>query len=240
MKIAHLCLSCFFIDGHSYQENEIVRQHVLDGHEVIVLASTETYTSDGLVTYTNSGEYVGSEGAKIKRLAYRGFLPNFVMAKLRINVGVYDSLTAFQPDVILFHGTCGWELLTAARYVSKNRRVLLYVDSHEDRNNSARGFISREILHRRYYGAIIRRALPHIRKILCISTESIDFVHDLYKIPMSHLEFFPLGGRPIPDVEYRNRRDTTRNRYGLTDRNKLLIQSESRLGLKSLLKVCVR
>ena len=42
MKIAHICLSCFYIDGFSYQENELVRQNVSDGHDVLVITSTET------------------------------------------------------------------------------------------------------------------------------------------------------------------------------------------------------
>ena len=41
MKIIHLCLSCFYIDNYRYQENELVREHVTDGHEVLVVASTD-------------------------------------------------------------------------------------------------------------------------------------------------------------------------------------------------------
>jgi hypothetical protein len=43
MKIVHMCLSCFYIDGYFYQENEIIRQNVDDGHDVVVIASTESY-----------------------------------------------------------------------------------------------------------------------------------------------------------------------------------------------------
>lgn len=236
MRVAHLCLSCFYIDGHFYQENELVRQHVRDGHDVLVLASTETFSPDGLITYIQPREYVGTEGANIQRLAYRSFLPDKLMAKLRINIGVYDALARFCPQVILFHGTCAWELRTAARYVRDHSDVTLYVDSHEDWNNSARGFISREFLHRCYYGPILRSALPHIKKILCISTESIDFVRDLYGVPSDHLEFFPLGGRPIPEDEYRQRREATRRLYGLEDGNLLLVQSGKQTKRKRLLE----
>ena len=52
--------------------------------------------------------------------------------------GVYEQLREKQPDVILFHGLCGWELHAAARYKRENPSVRLYVDSHEDENNSAR------------------------------------------------------------------------------------------------------
>lgn len=236
MKVAHVCLSCFFIDGRSYQENELVSQHVRDGHEVLVLASTETHAPDGKITYTQPGEYTGTEGASVRRLAYRRFLPHKLMSKLRMNVGTYEALARFRPEVILFHGTCAWELRVVARYARRNPTVLLYVDSHEDWNNSARSFISREVLHRCYYGPVLRSVLSQIRKILCVSTESMDFVNTLYRVPRPYLEFFPLGGRPVPDEEYEKRRLATRLAHKLAEEDILLVQSGKQTKRKKLLE----
>lgn len=236
MRIAHLCLSNFYIDGRAYQENELIQQHVRDGHEVLVIASTETHSSKGQLCYTDSGTYQGGDGAPVRRLPYRGFLPHKVMAKLRMNVGTYESLVNFKPDVILFHGTCGWELRNCARYVRRNKGVVLYVDSHEDWNNSARGFVSRELLHRRYYGPILRSVLSDVEKILCVSMESIDFVADLYRIPRSYLEFYPLGGHPIDDAEYFMRRNSTRELYDIGEEDILILQSGKQTRRKKLLE----
>ena len=71
MKIVHLCVSCFFNDGRFYQENELMRQHVRDGHELLVIASTETVKPDGSNEYVKPSEYLGAEGAHVVRLAYR-------------------------------------------------------------------------------------------------------------------------------------------------------------------------
>jgi glycosyltransferase involved in cell wall biosynthesis len=139
------------------------------------------------------------------------------MRKLRAYPGVYKCLSEFKPNTILFHGTCAWALRATARYAYDNPGVPLYVDSHEDSNNSGRSFVSRELLHKRFYGPIIRSSLPWIRKILAISTESIDFVTETYGVPRDKLEFYPLGGRPLPDDEYSLRRRRTRKRLGLTD-----------------------
>jgi len=43
MKILHLKLSNFFIDGVSYQENMLPRQNFKYGHDVKIIASAETY-----------------------------------------------------------------------------------------------------------------------------------------------------------------------------------------------------
>lgn len=225
MKILHLCLSCFYIDNSLYQENELVREHVTMGHEVRVIASTEIMSKGGRLAYTEPSEYMGSDGAIVKRLPYRKALPETVMRKLRMHPGVYDEIDAFCPDLIVFHGAAGWELLTARKYVDAHPSVGLIIDSHEDANNSARSLLSREILHKRYYGPILRRALPSQGKILCISLETMDFVHDTYGVPRSQVEFFPLGGRPLDDRKYQERRTARRAALGLQDHHIMFFQS---------------
>jgi len=74
MKILHCCLSNFYIDNYNYQENMLVREHVKLGHDVRVLASTETYNSDGLFTYTDAGSYMGSDGALVTRVPYKKYI----------------------------------------------------------------------------------------------------------------------------------------------------------------------
>lgn len=236
MKIAHLCLSNWYVDNFDYQENCLIRQHVLSGHDVLVVASTETISRKQRVEYVAPSSYVGSEGARVTRLPYAKWLPHGLMKKLRIHTDVLDTLKSFAPDVILFHGTCGWELHTVARYAQENDQVKLFVDSHEDKYNSARNFLSRTILHRQYYARVLRAALPNIEKILCYSTESMDFVKTTYGVPGSKLELFPLGGFPIEDSDYINRRQTTRNLYGIDENNVLFVQAGKQTSRKRLVE----
>ena len=225
MKILHLCLSCFYIDDALYQENELVREHVALGHDVRVIASTETMSKGGQLSYGQPSEYMGSDGAMVKRLPYRKFLPQKVMRKLRMHPGVYAEITAFAPDVIVFHGACGWEIRTVSRYVKNNPNVSFWVDSHEDANNSARTFASRELLHKLYYRPLLRASLPQQHPILCISLEVMDFLHENYGIARDRLEFFPLGGHPLDDAEYDRKRTAKRSALGLRDDQVMLFQS---------------
>jgi 1,2-diacylglycerol 3-alpha-glucosyltransferase len=225
MKIVHCCLSNFYIDGYSYQENELVAQHIKDGHDVTVIASTETFDTDRRLAYLQPGEYLGKDGARVIRLPYRRFLPHLIMRKLRIHPKVYDLLTLLQPDVILFHGTCGWELNTVARYKKSNPRVRLYVDSHEDFYNSARKWASKWLLHYCYYRVILRRSLKWIDKILCVNIASINFVNEFYGIPKDRLEFFPLGGLVFGDGEYLESRTKARALYGVSADQIVFVQS---------------
>lgn len=224
MKILHVCLSCFYIDNALYQENELVRQHVRMEHEVKVLASTEIMSDVGALTYTRPGQYDGSDGAPVERLAYSRWLPQPVMRKLRMHPGVYQRIANFEPDVIVFHGACGWEIRTVARYARDNPGVRLYVDSHEDHNNSARTYASR-LFHRMFYRPLVRSALPDIAPILCISLDTMNFVHDLYGIPREQLEFFPLGGSPLSDERYVVERAKWRSKLALGDHHIAFLQT---------------
>lgn len=225
MKIAHLCLSCFYIDGYLYQENELVRQHVAGGHDVVVIASTEVFDDNRQLNYRSPGEYMGTDGARVIRLPYRRGLPHGVMKKLRMHPGVKELLLKEAPDIILFHGLCSWELLAVKSYKSKRPTVRVFADSHEDFNNSARSFVSKHLLHASYYRPILHRALDSIEKVLCISTETMDFVRDFYQVPSERMEFYPLGGQVVSDDEYAQLRASGRSRYGVANDQVLFVQS---------------
>jgi 1,2-diacylglycerol 3-alpha-glucosyltransferase len=225
MRILHLCLSNFYIDGYSYQENELVRQNVSDGHDVEIIASTETISNVGKLTYLDPAKYLGGDGAIVERVEYRRFLPHFLMRKLRIHPNIYDRIDHFKPDVILFHCACGWEILTAARYVKNHPRVKLYVDSHEDFVNSATNFLSKWVLHFLYYRLIIQTSIRYIEKVLPVSVSCLEFDRDFYGVPEDKIELYPLGGHVAGDEEYNRFRRDMRAELEIGPEQTLIVQS---------------
>lgn len=225
MKILHCCLSCFYIDGYSYQENELIREHVQAGHDVLVLASTESFDETQKKTYLNPGEYIGNEGAKVIRLPFARWLPSFFMKKIKAYQGFLELLESYKPNVIMFHGIGSFELLTVSKYKKRNQNITLYADTHADYHNSAKNFISRNILHKFLYKLIIQNSLTYISKILYISIDSAKFSVDHYKIPESKLEFYPLGGHLYKDTDYFSRRNSIRKEYDLHENNILFLQT---------------
>lgn len=236
MKIAHLCLSCPYIDGIAYQENLLVRQHVNDGHDVRVIASTEIYDGKGGVTYVDPSTYHGGDGAVVHRLAYAWWLPARLARKLRYHPGLEAMLHEFSPDVLIFHGCAGHEIVTAARYAQRKPEVLFYADSHEDFNNSARTWASRWILHWLFYRRRFLKALPHVRKVLCLSTESMDFIADFYGAPRDKVEFFPLGGFVVDPNDAAERRSRLRGDLNIPEGSLVFLQSGKITPRKKLLE----
>jgi 1,2-diacylglycerol 3-alpha-glucosyltransferase len=225
MRILHLCLSNFYVDGYSYQENELVRQNVADGHTVAVIASTEVIGRDGSLSYLKPGTYMGQDNAPVERVAYSHWLPHVIMRKLRFHPGIYQRIERFQPDAILFHSACGAEIRTAARYARKNLTTRLYVDSHEDFVNSARNPLSKWTLHYLFYRPVLKLSLRGIRKILPVTLSCLEFIRDFYGIPAEKLEFFPLGGHVPDDEEYEALRHASRAQLELSPDDVLIVQS---------------
>lgn len=225
MKILHLCLSCFYIDGYAYQENMLVAEHVRAGHDVQVLASTETFGSDGKLTYVAPSSYMGTDGAMVERLPYRFAFSPRLAQKIRAYIGLTVRLKAIAPDVIVFHGLCSYALLEVSRYVKQNPGTVLYADTHEDFNNSARGWVSKWVLHFLFYRTIFQMALPTIHSVFCISKETEAFARDFYGCPVAKTEFLPLGGKVFSDDDYSRVRQAVRAQYQWGDGLRIFVQS---------------
>ncbi|NYT64547.1 glycosyltransferase family 4 protein [Alcaligenaceae bacterium] len=225
MKILHLCLSCVYVDGYSYQENELVAQNVRDGHDVVVIASTETIGVDRQVVYVNPSEYLGTDNARVIRLPYRKIWPIKFRKKIRSYQGLYKQLVTEKPDLILFHGLCAWEILTVIKYKKNNSAVELLFDSHTDFTNSANSLVSRFFLHYLFYRSIVKLSIKHIKKVLCVSVSVMEFARDFYGIPEDKIEFFPLGGKIFDDAEYEVIRRKVRKELGVLDHDLVFIQT---------------
>jgi 1,2-diacylglycerol 3-alpha-glucosyltransferase len=213
------------MDGMSYQENEIVAQHVLLGHDVTVIASTEIFGHKKEVIQTAPSRSRLSCGATIIRLPYAKGLWTWLATKVRVYAGLSDCLQNIQPDRIMFHGLTAWDLLTVVTYVRSNPNVKLFADCHEDFNNSAKTWASRELLHKRFYRPIFRRCVEHINEVLCITIESLDFAVDFYGSPPAKTRIYPLGCTIESTELVARRRASLRTRLKFLDTDIVLTQT---------------
>ena len=235
MRIAHICLSDYYLDDRAYQENELVEEHTRQGHDVRVIASTQVLDNAKCREYLPAGRYRNSHGVEVIRLPYHPWMPQALAKSLRPHREVYRLLEEFAPDTILFHGMCGWELVTVSRYKKAHPTVKFYVDTHTDFINSARGPVSKWGLHFLYYRTLVHWCLPWIDKILYISLLTGKFAQEFYGIPEDKLEFYPLGGHPVPDDEYHEIRRAARENLGVSEDHILFVQSGKQAASKKLL-----
>ena len=151
MKILHVCLAAFYIDNYGYQENILPKMHSIQGHNVEILASTETYLNGNEMKYLEPSTYKNEDGIKVTRVPYVNIITNFITRKLRVYKGVQKHLDNFKPDIIFIHDIQFLGIFSIIRFLKKNIGVKVYVDGHADFTNSATNWISKNILHRLIY-----------------------------------------------------------------------------------------
>lgn len=192
MKILHCCLANFYIDNFSYQENILPKMHKLQGHDVRIIASTETYNTKLKLDYISPSTYLNENGILVTRLPYIKGLSHSVIKKLRIYKGLNKQLYSFKPDIIFLHDCQFLSINTIVRYAKKNN-VHIYVDSHTDFINSAKSWLSRNILHKIIYRYCAKRIEKYTTKFYGTLPVRCDFLHDVYHIRKNKIELLPFG-----------------------------------------------
>ncbi len=192
MRILHICLSAFFIDNYSYQENILPKFHVKQGHDVTVIASLFTFDNDGKGTYLpKASAYMDANGFKVIRLAFRK--PHIWNKFFRHYKGLRKNIEEIQPDVIFVHNASFGDTPIIRDYLKSHPNVILYADSHVDYINSAKNWMSKYILHPiiwRHYSKVIE---PYMTKCYGVTPLRCRFLKEVYKVNPQIVEYLPLG-----------------------------------------------
>lgn len=224
MIILHLCLGNFYIDNFNYQENILSKIDKKKGHDVTIIASTETYIDNSTIGYVAPGEYKNEDGIRVVRLPYMKIGSNFVTRKVRKYCGLFDKIEEFRPDVIFSHSLC-FSVGDLLKYKRKYPAVKIYADTHTAEYNSGKNWISLNLLHKVYYKHNIQRIIPYIEKYFYIGVSERDFSIDNYDFPESKMEYFPLGGIIPSKEEYKKNRNEKRTELGIGADQYLLVHS---------------
>lgn len=192
MKILHVCLASFFPDNYSYQENMLPKFHKQQGHEVEVIASLETFDANGKVSYyEKASQYRNEFDIPVTRLEYQS--PEKVFKRLRRYVGTAEALQKAAPDLIFIHGCQFLDIDIFARYCKKHPQVRVYVDNHADFSNSARNWLSKNVLHSVIWKHCAHVIEPYATKFYGVLPVRVDFLKNIYGIPANKCELLVMG-----------------------------------------------
>lgn len=192
MKILHCCLANFYVDDFSYQENILPRIQRDMGHEVEIVASTETYIDNVRLGYTKPRRYSTREGVPVTRLPYVAWLPKALACKLRVYSGLSKVLQRFQPDVVYLHDCQFLSIGVVTRFARRSGACVL-VDCHTDNINSGRSAVSRHVLHGVIYRYCARKILPVTHRFYATLPLRAKFLTEVYGIPPKMIELLPFG-----------------------------------------------
>lgn len=188
MKIVHICHN--YIDGETYQDNELPEAHARLGHDVTVISTLDFAGSVDFRVNHSIDNHIYTLGlCKIVRLplCYRS---NYRFAVYK---GLYEVLEKEKPDLIYFHGLPYFCYYDIVRY-KKQHECKLAVDFHCDYYNSSHSLISKWLLHKILYRSIIQLTHCYVDQYYGITPGTIDFVQEMYGLPVGCIKLLPLGG----------------------------------------------
>ena len=224
MKILHVCLSSHYTEGMTYQDNQLPDQNAKDGHNVVVVS--DCYIHEGSDLTKVEEEYkVMPSGVRLVRMNYDYIFSHLASSKIRKVKKLYNFIADEKPDVILFHGVAGYEMLTVAKYKKKNPKTKLYIDSHEDFHNSGTFWLSKTLQYKIFNRFIVNKIKNKVDKFLYVSYESKDFLERMYGLEDSKLEFYPLGGNIVEKDNKKKFSQQIRAQYGYKQDDILVLHS---------------
>ncbi|MBQ3094401.1 MAG: glycosyltransferase family 4 protein [Clostridia bacterium] len=215
MKVLHLMLACFYIDNYSYQENYLPKYHKQQGHEVEIVASLFTFDENGKGNWLSKpSSYINEYGIPVTRLAYK---KGRVSHRLKRYEGLREELERCAPECIFIHGVQSASAAEVIRYCKRHPGTRVYVDNHADSVNSAKGWVSKNILHRVVWRHYAQKLEPYVTKFYGVLPARVDFLINMYGLPKHKVELLVMGAdddsvqaASQPEVRARLRRQ-----YGL-------------------------
>lgn len=224
MKIVHLCLGAFFPDNYSYQENMLPKFHKKQGFDVEVIASLETFDKDGKPScYSEARQYINENGVLVTRLDYKE--PKKLYRKLKRFSGFKEALEKSKPDIIFIHNVQFLDVDTVVSYLKKHENIKVFCDNHADFINSAKGFVSKNILHGIIWKRCAQLIEPYVEKFYGVLPARVDFLKDVYGLPSEKCELLVMGADDdrVAAASEPAVRKATRERYGIEDGEFLLM-----------------
>jgi len=213
MKIVMIC--DFYNHTLQYQENLLVKYYKKQGHEVTVITATFDsvfdFYADKYEKNIPAYEFFDN-GAKIIKLPFSVNILN----RVRRFGGIKKILENEQPDLIFSHNIL-LNLWEAKKYKKKYPNCKIIMDYHADYSNSAKNWVSLNILHKIIRKLFLCSVLKYIDKIYPIVPAGLLFLHEVYGIPYSRMELLPLGTDPDKSNEIisQNKGKAVREKLGI-------------------------
>ena len=238
MNIVNICLSGPFSDGWNYQENLLSKYQKKFAEDVSVVTSQFAWNSKGKLEFVKKSDYIDENGVKIYRLPLKN--GKALNDKFKRYIGLYELLEQLSPDILFVHGCQFRDVSVIVKYLKKHPNIITYVDNHADYSNSAHGWLSRNVLHRIIWRHYAQKINPFVKKWYGVLPARVDFLKDVYGLPMEKIEFLPMGADDelvekysSPEIrsEYRKKYDVAEDDFLIVSGGKIDLAKKQTLML---------
>ena len=192
MRIVHICLACFYIEGWGYQENILPKYHAQAGFDVLVLTSDYMFNNKSENAVKQERDYINPYGVRVKvldRSSRYGWYSRF---------GDYcdldKELEAFQPDVVFVHGGQFVALKDVLSYCCRHKAVKLYIDQHADYYNTPVKTLRQKLAAYWLYGYWMRKAAKRAQRLWGVTPWRCQYLHEVHGVPEKKIDLLVMGG----------------------------------------------
>lgn len=187
-RIAHICLSCFYIDNMGYQENILPKKHFQQGNNVEIITSS----FDEKNNRRTISRYKNENGIEVVVLPYKWFLGK-VAVQTHFVSGLYKELVSFQPDIIFCHGLSFLSIFELEKYC-RNNNVVLYFDNHSDYFNTPTKGGKYRVINGWFWPIIAHSGERYCRKAWGTTPARCDYLINTYGFPKEKVDLLVMGG----------------------------------------------
>ena len=176
-------------DDWNYQENVLTKYQRINGNDVTIIASTWSWNINGRMDCGKPSNYINNDGVKVIRIPIKYGSINY---KFRKFTGLYSAIENEKPDVLFVHDCQFVDIRTITKYAKKSK-VTIYVDNHADFSNSARNWVSKNILHKIIWKHYAKMIEPYVKKFYGVLPSRVDFLKNVYKLNPEKCELLVMG-----------------------------------------------
>ena len=193
------------------------------GWDTTIVTSRWIWDSNGKMKIDDRDKYVNEDGVKVIRLPMNG-KENFYNHFKRF-YGFLQVLNSETPDIIFIHGCQFLDIDQVVKYLKKHHDVKVFVDNHADFSNSARGWVSKNILHKIIWRHCAHKIEPYTTKFYGVLPARVDFLKNIYKLPAEKCELLVMGADDelVEKAKTSGARKRIRDQYKIADTDFLIM-----------------
>lgn len=203
MKIVHIAISCFYIEGAGYQENLLPKAHKEAGHDVTMISSQYSFNSQGQTEYRPARTYVNANGVKVIILKDTPHLRFGLSMFKKKCYGLYKALETECPDIIFMHGLTALDSYTVLKYLRKHPQVKFYADQHGDYYNTRYSKLGRFVLNT-ITRPMVKKIAKAANKLWGTTPWRVEYMQDIYRVPAEKTGLLVMGADESK-IDWKNR-----------------------------------
>ena len=179
MKILFIHLASQFTMGLAYHEN-IFPKYLAEFGEVYMIVSDSSSFKKITNECLRDDDFLNKVNLYYLKPRFK-WLPILIQSKLRYYKSISSLIRIIKPDLVYVNGLQFTNILEL-KNIKNEMKFKLLGELNSTRDNSARKFLSKHILHRLFYSSIISRVIDSFDRIYFASSEAYEFTQIYYKL----------------------------------------------------------